>query len=118
MRIQGSSSTTAATVSSPANTPTQLAANTNNWAIGTGLFNRVSSDASRDVTGIVAGVDGQIAYDWNVGSSDLVYKNESASSTAANRFTNATAVDITLSPGQCLMRMYSTSTSRWLVVKF
>ncbi len=101
------------TFSSTANTPTQITADQNNYAPGIGWFQRWSSDASRNVTGLTAGSDGQIIEIWNVGSNNIVLINESASSTAANRFTNSTAADITLSAGKCAEGRYDNTSSRW-----
>ncbi len=112
LSIEGASSA-AGTLSSPAKTPAQITADQNNYAPGTGWFQRWSSDASRNVTGLVAGVDGQIIEIWNVGSNNIVLVNESASSTAANRFANSTGADLTLSAGKCAEGRYDNSSSRW-----
>ena len=107
---------TATTLTSPANSPAQITANQNNYAVGVGLFNRVNSDASRIITGIVAGVDGQLALDWNVGSFDLVYSQQDTNSTAANRFANASGANLTISAGQVALRQYDNTTARWRAV--
>lgn len=113
------SSTGPATISSGANTPAQITADQNNYTPGVGLFQRWSSDAARTVTGLLAGAtDGQLAVIWNVGAQNIILANESASSTAANRFTSASGADITLAGGNVAFATYSTATSRWLVVKF
>ena len=113
IRVQGSSTTTAATLSTPALSPSQITADQNNYNPGTGWFQRWSSDASRNVTGLVAGTDGQIIEIWNVGSQNIVLVNESASSTAANRFTNSTGADLTLGANKCAEGRYDNSSSRW-----
>lgn len=104
------------TLRSSANSPAQITANQNNYAIGTGLFNRVNSDASRTITGVVAGLDGQLALDWNVGSFDLVYSQQDTNSTAANRFANASGANLTISAGQVALRQYDNTTARWRAV--
>lgn len=109
-------STGAGTFSSAANTPAQITADQNNYAPGVGLFQRWSSDASRNVTGLAAGQAGQIAFIWNVGSFDIVLIHESASSTAANRFTNSGGADITLAANRCAFAQYDATSSRWRVV--
>jgi hypothetical protein len=101
-------------LSSAANTPAQITADQNNYSPGVGLFQRWSSDASRNVTGVVAGVDGEMRFVWNVGANDIVLENESLSSTAANRLTTSTLTNLTMSANKCAVMMYSTSTSRWL----
>jgi hypothetical protein len=102
-------------LSSAAQTPAQITADQNNYSPSVGLFQRWSSDASRNVTGVVAGVDGETRFVWNVGTQNIVLQNENASSTAANRMTTSTGADLTLSANKCALMMYSTTTSRWLV---
>lgn len=113
VRVQGSSSTTAATFSTPALSPTQITADQNNYNPGTGWFQRWSSDASRNITGLVAGVDGQIIEIWNIGSQNIVLQNENASSTAANRFTTSTGADLTLAANKCAKARYDATSARW-----
>jgi hypothetical protein len=102
-------------ISSPANSPAQIAANQDNYSPGVGMFQRWSSDASRNVTGMVAGQAGEMRYIWNVGANDIVLQNENASSTAANRFTNSTGADITVGANKCALCMYDATSSRWRV---
>lgn len=117
LRFRGTSSTTPVTIGSPALTPAQITSDQNNYAPGTALFQRWSSDASRNVTGLSAGQDGQMAFIWNSGSFDIVLAHESASSTAANRFTCSGAANITLSGGNVAFAQYDATASRWRVVK-
>jgi hypothetical protein len=104
-----------------AKTATQITSNQNDYNPGgRSKFQRWSSDASRNVTGLVfasAGVDGEEHLIVNVGSQSIVLSNESASSTAANRFTNSTGADITLSANQAADLIYDGTTSRWRVFK-
>jgi|694.fasta_scaffold30291_8 hypothetical protein len=102
-------------ISSPANSPAQITANQDNYSPGVGMFQRWSSDASRNVTGMVAGQAGEMRYIWNVGANDIVLQNENASSTAANRFTNSTGADITVGANKCALCMYDATSSRWRV---
>lgn len=110
----------------PPRTPAQLTSNQNNYNPLAGAsetspkYIRLSTDASRDVTGLVFTVatqSGQEHVIINVGSFDLVLKHESASSTAANRFTCSTGADITLTAGQSADFWYDSTTSRWRVTK-
>jgi hypothetical protein len=94
--------------------PTQLSANTNNWApvsLSTSSVIRVSTDASRDLTGITGGADGRILILVNVGTNNLVLKNEDTNSTAANRFSFGS--NRTLAGGDGLLLWYDTVSSRW-----
>lgn len=75
---------------------------------------RLSSDASRDITGIVSGpgeLESRFLIVLNVGSNNIVLKDESASSTAANRF--ALNGDITLAPDNSAMLWYDGTSNRW-----
>lgn len=78
-------------------------------------FLRLSSDGTRNLTGIsqsqVAGTNHWIAC---VGNS-IVLKHENAGSTASNRFHNSTGADITLASGQSAIMFYDATTSRWNV---
>lgn len=107
------------TFAATAKTPTQIAADQNNYAPGgTSLFQRWATDAARTVTGLsLAQVDGQTHYVVNVGSNNVVLANESASSTAANRFHNTTGADITLTADQQAFVVYDATTARWRVSK-
>jgi hypothetical protein len=60
-------------------------------------------------------VDGETRIIWNVGSNNIVLVNESASSTAANRFTTSTGADITVAANKVVMAMYDATTARWRV---
>jgi len=94
--------------------PAQLTSNQNDWA-PTGLAKanvvRFSTDASRDITGLTGGRHGRIVTLRNVGSFDGVLKDDSGSSTAANRF-DLTA-DFTVNPGCDGVLQYDGVTSRW-----
>ncbi len=103
--------------------PTQLTADQNNYQAGTGrsMFYRLSSDASRSITGFnpAGGTnqDGELHYFINVGSNNIVLVNESASSTAGNRFLNVTGADITLAANEMAMLIYDNTSARWRVAK-
>jgi hypothetical protein len=98
-------------------TPTSLAAATNNWSIGTGDIFRVSSSAAYDVTGITAGTSGLAILLVNVGSFALTLKHQSASSTAANRFTTPWAGDCILNAsGGNAVLVYDSTSATWRVL--
>lgn len=94
-------------------TPAQFTTNQDNYntdAVNCSIF-RFSTDASRDFTGMTNGYTGRVIYIFNVGGFNLVIKNSSGSSTAANRFLlNA---DITLLPEQGCCFIYDGTSSRW-----
>jgi hypothetical protein len=98
-------------------TPTSLTADQNDWAIGTGDVFRVAGTAARNVTGIAAGTSGLAILLVNVGSFALTLKHQSASSTAANRFTVPWAGDCVLAAsGGAVVLVYDSTSSTWRVV--
>lgn len=103
-------------------TPSTITSDQNNYSVPvTGYFIRLSTDASRTLTGLTFGGggvgDGQVHLIVNVGSNDLVLAHESASSTAANRFLCSTGANITLSANQAADLIYDGTTQRWRVFK-
>ena len=83
----------------------QWTGNQNNLDVGPGggIAFRFSTDASRDITGMLApGLDGLFRRFINVGSNDGVIKNQAANSDAVNRFLNDTGADITVSADENL----------------
>lgn len=95
-------------------TPTQIAANTNDYAptgLSTASRLRLSTDASRNLTGITGGVDGRLLFLVNVGTNPLVLKDASTSSTAGNRFDFG--ADVTLAGKQTAVVQYDATDSRW-----
>lgn len=95
-------------------TPSQITADQNDYAPtghATASVFRLSSDASRNLTGMAGGSDGLVRKLHNVGSFPIVLKDESASSTAANRF--ALAADHTLRADEAVELLYDSTSSRW-----
>lgn len=97
-------------------TPSQITANTDDYA-PTGLSGasvlRLSTDASRNLTGLTGGSDGRRIIIRNVGSFDLVLKDDTTS-TAANRFQLPS--DVTLTPGSQALLQYDATAQRWFAV--
>lgn len=93
--------------------PAQLTANTDNYA-PTGIVNanclRLSTDASRNLTGINAWKDGRLCFIFNVGTNDLVLVND-ATSTAANRF--LLGANVTLNANEGIGLWYDATSSRF-----
>ena len=94
-------------------TPAQIGSNQDNYS-PTGLNKahtlRLSTDASRDITGITGGADGRVLFIFNVGGFNIVLKND-VTSTAANRF--LFPADITLAPNEGIGLMYDETSDRW-----
>lgn len=100
---------------SPPVTPAQITADQNDYAPGVARIYRLSSDASRTITGLVAGVNGEGRQVINVGGNNIVLAHESASSTAANRFLTSTGANVTVAPNEAVGLMYDGTDSRWRV---
>lgn len=95
--------------------PAQIAANTNDYnpaGLATASVLRLSTDASRNITGLAGGVDGRVLLIFNVGANPIVFVKEDAGSAAANRF-DLHAGNITLFTNQGLMLWYDAAASRW-----
>lgn len=94
--------------------PSQITSNQNDYnptGLSTASVLRLSTDASRDVTGLAGGADGRAIFLYNVGAQNLVLKNQSSSSSAANRF--ALNADLTIGADQGIALLYDSTSSRW-----
>lgn len=109
---------TLSTVGLNAISPAQLTANTDNWnptGLATGDKIRVTTDASRNLTGIVAPSVNRLVILENIGAFDLVLVHD-ATSTAANRFLCPDDVDLTLPPDSGVFLQYDVASARWRVL--
>lgn len=98
--------------------PAQLVANTDNWnptGLASAGFIRVSTDATRDLTGIVAPTTARLLWLCNIGAQDLVLKHD-ATSTAANRFYCPGSGDFTLNANDACRILYDLTSARWRVL--
>lgn len=92
--------------------PSQITASQNDYAVGQMVTDlRINTSASWNITGITNGRKGRVMRVFNVGSFDAVLVNESASSTAANRF--ALGADLTINAGEGATLWYDSTSSRW-----
>ncbi len=94
--------------------PTQITANQNDYSptgLSTAAVLRLSTDASRNITGITGGADGRLLTLFNIGSFPVVLKTADTGSSAANRFDFDT--DVTLQPDQGIILLYDSTDSRW-----
>jgi len=99
--------------------PAQITAQADDYnptGLSTASVLRLDTDASRDITGLAGGANGRPVLIMNVGANDIVLKDESASSTAANRF--ALNADITIAPDQTVGLWYDGTSSRWRISEF
>lgn len=94
--------------------PPQITSNQNDYA-PTGFLAastlRLSSDASRNITGLAGGTDGRVIVIHNVGAQGLVLTDQDSASTAANRFLFGASV--TLAANAALSLRYDGTTQRW-----
>lgn len=78
---------------------------------------RVTPHASNtNLTGITGGTDQRELRLINVGSTNLVLKNQDAASVAENRLLSPTGADITLGANDVADLWYDATTARWRVV--
>lgn len=94
--------------------PGQLTANQNDYAptgIALATTLRLSSDASRNITGIADARDGVVKVIVNVGTSPIVLKNNDTGSNTVNRFDFGS--DVTLAGKQSATIRYDSTDSRW-----
>jgi hypothetical protein len=95
-------------------TPPEIAADQNDYApagLMTASALRLSTDASRNITGLIGGIKDRMLAIINVGANDIVLKNENAGSAAANRF--GLDADLTLAAKQACIIWYDYDASRW-----
>lgn len=97
--------------------PAQITANQNDYN-PTGLADasvlRLSTDASWNITSIAGGADGRVLLILNIGSNNIVLKDDDGSTgTAANRF--ALSGDVTLGGDQGAIVWYDSTSSRWRI---
>ena len=102
------------TVTSPA----EITANTNNYAPGAGDIFRLTADAARNITGIVARADGDAILLINVDSADAItLKHADAASTDVNRILVPWEGDYVLAAkGGAALLIYDGTTDRWRVI--
>lgn len=109
-----SSATSGAVSFSGVITPTAISASQNNYSptglsVASGM--RLSSSAAYDITGLAGGGAGRLMTVHNVGANDLTLLNESASSSASNRFD--LLADFVLAAGTSVILQYDATSARW-----
>src|SRR5207302_6631324 len=94
--------------------PAQITADQNDYnptGLATAGVLRLTTDALRNLTGLQAGIPGQVLLIHNVGAFDLVLNAQNAGSVATNRF--ALFGDLTLSADQFGILWYDGTSTRW-----
>lgn len=97
------------------NSPAQITGDQNDYAPGNYRTLRLSTDASRNITGIAGGVANRELRIVNAGAQDIVLQDQNTGSTAANRIITGTGADITLAAGDIALLWYDDTTDRWRV---
>ncbi len=95
--------------------PPQITADQNDYnptGLATACVLRLSSDATRKLTGLSGGGDGRVVIVGNVGSYAIVLRAENASSAAANRF--GFDDDLILRPKETAALQYDATLQRWI----
>ncbi|MFI5250789.1 MAG: hypothetical protein ACHQQQ_00030 [Bacteroidota bacterium] len=94
-------------------TPTQIASNQNDYAIGTVSILRLNTDISRTISGFNNGFPGRFLYIINTGSNNLILSNQNTASQAQNRIISGNGSDITLASDQSIILWYDNTSQRW-----
>ncbi len=97
--------------------PPQITANQNDYnpsGVATASVLQVFSDAARSISGLAGGAEGRVVSLINIGSQPIALLDESASSTAANRFT--LGASLTLPAKQAALLRYDGTATRWRLV--
>lgn len=97
-------------------TPAQFTANVHDWAPGRKNVYRISSDAPRDLTGLVAGTDGEVRWSLNVGNFNITFKHNQTSA-EANRWICPNGLDLVAEPGDLVIKLYDATPTRWRVFR-
>lgn len=100
------------------NSPSSITftAGANNLNVGSVVTSEWSSNGNYSITGITGGTHGRVLIIYNVGGFTLTLANESASSTAGNRF--YASQDVAIAPAESVILLYDTvaANDRWHVV--
>lgn len=113
--IQGSLPIKSGSLEIQAASPAQITGDQNNYNPSPAGFWRLSSDASRTITGIAGVYDGRVLNIVNVGSQNIVLANQHVGSFAVNRIITGTGANITLAADDTAMLVYDAVTLRWRV---
>lgn len=98
-------------------TPSQITSDQNDYnptGLSTASTLRISTDATRNITGLQGGSNGRVILLHNIGSNSLVLPNESGSSSAANRFNVGS--DITIGASGLALLQYDITSLRWRAI--
>lgn len=94
--------------------PAQITGDQNNYSptgLATASTLRINADAARTVTGLAGGATGRVLIIENVGAHTITLADQSASSTAANRF--LFGADLAIPADRSVILRYDGTTTRW-----
>ena len=97
--------------------PAQITGNQDNYnptGLATAEVLRLSTDASRNITGLAGGSDGRAIILHNVGAFNIVLPHD-VTSTVANRFYCANSMNATVVPNGTVILVYDAISNRWRV---
>lgn len=103
--------------------PAQITGDQNNFSTVDSSGNlvgvlRLTSDASRTITGLANGELGRFLLIINAGANGIVLANQSGSSTASNRIITGTGANLTTAVDDVVFLYYDSTTARWRVFSF
>ncbi len=104
-----------ATLSSAANTPGAIGGNTDNYAPGAGAVQLWSASGAFNVTGMVAGLSGEVRLIWNAGATNTITLKNLTTSSAANQWECSTGTDLALAAKKCALAVYDATATKWRV---
>ena len=96
-----------------ANSPAQITGDKNDYDIGDARVLRLSTDATRAITGFARGEDTRHLLVINVGANNLTIKHQNTGSAAANRVLSKTTADFTLGANGVAWFFYDSVTLVW-----
>lgn len=97
--------------------PSQITSNQSDYnptGMASASVLNLSSDASRTMSGLAGGAEGRVVAMLNTGSQTITLLNESASSSAANRF--ALGSDVAIGAKRAALLRYDGTASRWIAI--
>jgi hypothetical protein len=98
--------------------PAQITSNQNDYSptgLSAAAVLRLSSDASRDITGLAGGAAGRILVLINIGGFNIRLRHLNGSSAAGNQF--KIGYDLTVLPDQGVIIQYDATSTKWRLVQ-
>lgn len=117
LTVAGTADLQQAILLSGVSTPAQITSDQNNYSISsTASMIRLTSDASRTITGIGSPTASRTIWIVNPGSFPIVLSQQDTNSTSTNRFNLPNASNYTIEPRDFVQLWYDSTSTRWRVV--